>query len=150
MYINVLVQQFTQCLKGFKRVMDPNDFSNIEGNEQDVDQAAKLAVEGKGGSKLKAFWSEVAVCARMAKATIAGQYPMKAREKALLISSLAYVVLPLDAVPDVIPVLGYTDDLVVLGAVVAGLGWEILEFKKWESGNKGDGGDDGEPVPLAA
>lgn len=124
-----------------------NDFYAPEGTEHDVEAAAKLAQEAKGGKKLKAFWSEVSVCARMAKATIAGKYPMKAREKAILVSGLAYVVLPLDAIPDVIPGLGYTDDLVVLGAVVAGLAMEIMAFKKWEI--DGNGGDESPNSPVA-
>jgi uncharacterized membrane protein YkvA (DUF1232 family) len=118
-----------------------------EGTEADVDAAAKLAQEAKGGSKLKAFWSEVSVCARMAKATIAGKYPMKAREKAILISGLAYVVLPIDAIPDVIPGVGYVDDVLVIAGVVAGLTWEILEFKKWEA-NIGNVPD--QPFPAFA
>jgi uncharacterized membrane protein YkvA (DUF1232 family) len=35
--------------------------------------------------------------------------------KAALIGALAYFVLPTDAVPDVLPLIGYTDDAAVLG-----------------------------------
>lgn len=122
-------------------IEDPNNFNAPAGGAQDAEEAGLLAQKSQGGSKLKGFWSEVAICARMAKAALAGEYPMKVREKAMLISGLAYVVLPLDAIPDVIPGLGYIDDIVVISGVVAGLAWEILEFKKWENeGKEGDGG----------
>jgi uncharacterized membrane protein YkvA (DUF1232 family) len=39
--------------------------------------------------------------------------------KAAIYSALGYFILPFDALPDVIPVLGYTDDMGVLGAALA-------------------------------
>ncbi|HYS47936.1 MAG TPA: YkvA family protein [Xanthobacteraceae bacterium] len=38
--------------------------------------------------------------------------------KAALIGALAYFVLPFDAIPDMLPVLGYTDDAAVLATAV--------------------------------
>lgn len=39
--------------------------------------------------------------------------------KAIIISSLGYFISPLDAIPDLVPVVGYTDDLGVLAAAIA-------------------------------
>ena len=38
--------------------------------------------------------------------------------KATLIGAIAYFVLPIDAIPDVLPVLGFTDDAAVLTAAI--------------------------------
>jgi uncharacterized membrane protein YkvA (DUF1232 family) len=38
--------------------------------------------------------------------------------KAVLVGALAYFVLPADAIPDVLPVIGFTDDAAVLAAAV--------------------------------
>ena len=38
--------------------------------------------------------------------------------KAVLVGAIAYFVLPADAIPDVLPVIGYTDDAAVLAAAV--------------------------------
>jgi uncharacterized membrane protein YkvA (DUF1232 family) len=38
--------------------------------------------------------------------------------KASLIGALAYFVLPIDAIPDVLPVLGFTDDAAVLATAI--------------------------------
>ena len=38
--------------------------------------------------------------------------------KATLLGALAYFVLPIDAIPDVLPVLGFTDDAAVLATAV--------------------------------
>ena len=38
--------------------------------------------------------------------------------KATLVAAIAYFVLPLDAIPDALPVLGFTDDAAVLAAAI--------------------------------
>lgn len=38
--------------------------------------------------------------------------------KATLVGAIAYFVLPVDAIPDVLPVLGFTDDAAVLAAAI--------------------------------
>ena len=38
--------------------------------------------------------------------------------KAVIYGALGYFILPLDAIPDVMPGIGYTDDLGVLGAAI--------------------------------
>jgi uncharacterized membrane protein YkvA (DUF1232 family) len=40
------------------------------------------------------------------------------RVKAILVGALAYFVLPSDIIPDVLPVIGYTDDAAVLAAAI--------------------------------
>ena len=45
--------------------------------------------------------------------------------KTIIFSSLAYFILPLDAIPDTIPVIGYTDDLGVLLSALAALEMHI-------------------------
>ena len=38
--------------------------------------------------------------------------------KATLVAAIAYFILPVDAIPDVLPVIGFTDDAAVLAAAV--------------------------------
>ena len=42
--------------------------------------------------------------------------------KAMIMAALAYFVLPVDAIPDFLPVIGYTDDAAVIAAVLAIVG----------------------------
>ena len=44
------------------------------------------------------------------------QTPLKV--KAVLVGALAYFVLPADVIPDILPVVGYTDDAAVLAAAI--------------------------------
>lgn len=56
--------------------------------------------------------------------------------KALAIGSLLYLISPFDAIPDIIPVLGLTDDAAVIVSVVSTLAVEVSKYAK-QSANKG-------------
>lgn len=47
------------------------------------------------------------------------------RARAILIAAVAYFVLPIDAVPDALTVIGFTDDAAVLAAAIAVAGTHI-------------------------
>ena len=74
------------------------------------------------------FWSKAASIMRSAGRTVlepafllyyAAQRPeTPAWAKGVVYGALAYLILPLDAIPDAIPVLGFTDDLGVIAAAV--------------------------------
>lgn len=48
------------------------------------------------------------------------------RVKITLLAALAYFVMPADAVPDILPVLGFTDDAAVMAAAIASVRGSIL------------------------
>lgn len=47
------------------------------------------------------------------------EVPLKA--KSLIVGALSYFILPIDALPDFLPLLGYTDDLSIIAATVKNL-----------------------------
>lgn len=49
------------------------------------------------------------------------------RAKGILLAAIAYLVLPVDAIPDFVPLLGFTDDAAVIAAAVAAVRGEITE-----------------------
>lgn len=50
--------------------------------------------------------------------------------KTVCISALCYLVLPTDSIPDVIPFMGYTDDLLCLSSAIAALSTQIKPHHK--------------------
>ncbi|EGY26281.1 hypothetical protein DA2_1464 [Desulfovibrio sp. A2] len=50
--------------------------------------------------------------------------------KSIIVSALAYFILPIDAVPDIVPVVGYVDDLGALAAAYAAVAMHISEEDK--------------------
>lgn len=53
-----------------------------------------------------------------------------------IISALAYFIFPLDAIPDIAPMIGYVDDLGVLSAAVATLALYINDDVKLKANEK--------------
>jgi uncharacterized membrane protein YkvA (DUF1232 family) len=74
----------------------------------------------------RSFWKKLrGLAARLpfAEDLIAAHYCAFDRQtpihvKAVLVGALAYFVLPTDFIPDVLPVIGYTDDAAVLAAAI--------------------------------
>lgn len=56
-----------------------------------------------------------------------------ARAKALMMAGLAYFVLPTDAIPDVLAVVGFTDDAAVFAALMAVVGRHLRPRHKLEA-----------------
>ncbi len=48
--------------------------------------------------------------------------------KTIVVSALLYFILPIDAVPDIAPLIGYLDDLGVITAVIKFLGSELVQY----------------------
>lgn len=78
------------------------------------------------GSLRRNFWRKLqSVAARIpfGEDLLAAYYGAFDRDtplqvKATLVGAIAYFVLPLDAIPDVVPVLGFTDDAAVLATAI--------------------------------
>lgn len=52
--------------------------------------------------------------------------PMK--YKALIVAAVGYVVLPIDAIPDLIPIVGWTDDLAVASFTMAAMTAVVMAY----------------------
>ena len=56
-------------------------------------------------------------------------YSLSPATWAIIAGALAYVIFPVDIIPDFIPVVGWLDDAFVLGTVMVSLRTEIKQFK---------------------
>lgn len=57
-------------------------------------------------------------------------YVMPWKTKGLILFGLAYFVSPVDAVPDVVPVAGYLDDLLVIAWVLHQINEDVVAYRK--------------------
>jgi len=89
--------------------------------------SAEAAFEGRKDDALRRqFWRKlqgVAASIPFAEELLTAYYCVFDRKtptavKATLVGALAYFVLPIDAVPDFLPVLGFTDDAAFLAAAI--------------------------------
>ena len=93
----------------------------------DFAQSASWRLNGDDGAFRERFWRKtrtVAASIPFAEDLLAAYYCAFDRNtplpvKTSLIGALAYFVLPADVIPDVLPVLGFTDDAAVLATTVS-------------------------------
>ena len=68
----------------------------------------------------------------MLKASFSGEFELPVWAIASIIGAIIYVVSPIDAVPDFIPVAGWLDDAGIVTTAVAGLGTIIAAFLEYK------------------
>ncbi len=88
----------------------------------------------------ESLWSKLGIYARQAGYTViekvlwlyyaTDNQKVPAKAKAVIYGALAYFISPLDAVPDVIPIVGYTDDLSILASAVVTVSFYINDEVK--------------------
>lgn len=77
--------------------------------------------------------SQIEVVFRMLKAYYNKEYRgISSRTLGLLVLGLLYFVLPVDFIPDFIPLVGYIDDLTVILAIFKSLNTDVEKFLEWE------------------
>ena len=69
---------------------------------------------------------------RMIESVMKGEYTLQIWELVKLIGAVAYVLLPLDVIPDFILGLGFSDDILVVKEVLESMANIITRFRMWE------------------
>ena len=62
-----------------------------------------------------------------------GRYRFPLRSALLVFAALAYLVMPLDLIPDALPFVGVIDDAAVFALVLRAIRKDLLPFSQWES-----------------
>lgn len=125
-----LKQQFEKMKHKAEEVMD------------DPDQVKKVAESAWDKAKelkkpLAQVWQQLKSMIRLIRAWISGEYKdVPTTSVIAIIAGLMYLLSPVDLIPDFIPVLGYLDDIFVLGVVFTQVAKDIHNFEAWEA----DGG----------
>ena len=85
----------------------------------------------KKSKKIK-FLDKVKLLVSMLKDHSKQDYYIDDNSLGLIIAALAYLVLPMDLVPDFIPVAGFTDDAAAFALAIRKLSSEIKNYKAWK------------------
>lgn len=84
--------------------------------------------------KLSEYKDEVALVFSMLKDYVSGKYTkVPWRTIAVLVGSLAYVLTPIDLIPDFIPVIGWSDDCLALAGALSFAKMDLEEYKAWKN-----------------
>lgn len=104
----------------------------------DPERAAQLLGEATRKAdaqqgRLDKVWTELGALFRLVRAWAGGRYKQVSLKTIVLVmAALVYFVNPLDIIPDVIPALGFVDDVTVIAYVVNHVRKEIESFLTWE------------------
>ena len=92
-------------------------------SEQDIPRIAQ-DLDGMNRGRIRKIWAEVQLLWTMVKDPQAAW-----SSKAIAIGALLYLVSPIDVIPDVVPVLGLTDDVGVILAAVGSLSYQLTKYR---------------------
>lgn len=96
---------------------------NITG--ADLEEAEKKSIN------LAARKEDFQLLIAMCKDTFSKKYKMDKWNLSVIIGTIVYVISPLDAIPDLVPILGWIDDVTIIGYAVAKLSEEISKYKRF-------------------
>ena len=111
-------------LKRAKKLYEKYKKTNI--TAEDLKKAGKLK------NNLGAVASKFGLLVRMLQADKRGEFKIPTMDKVKIIGAIIYVISTIDAVPDILPIIGFGDDIGVVEYVISKLGSLISEYEKFE------------------
>ena len=116
-----------------KKVVTDNDRVNQVLKQAGVKLSRFTASEESKGKLTQG----IKLMMRMIRSQLNGSYDaFSAKSMFLMVFAIVYFVIPTDMIPDIIPMLGFTDDLTVLYFVMDSISDDIQDFKIWEEDQK--------------
>lgn len=88
---------------------------------------------GLNGDKMQGFREQIGLLSRMLRSYASGQYrdiPWKTLIR--MIAVLIYFVSPIDFIPDLLPIVGLTDDVALVVWLISAIRDDIEKFRLWE------------------
>lgn len=124
-----------QAEKELNKYADEVSQGDVEKTVKDKSKIDKIFEHVKSLAKYK---DEIALVFSMLKDYVKGDYKQVPwRTIAVLVGSLAYVVAPLDLIPDVIPIIGWSDDCLALAGALSFAKIDLEAYKVWKAKRSG-------------
>lgn len=100
-------------------------FNSMRKNASNKDiEKIDANINNMNKGKLKDVWDKILLMIKLIKDPKAAW-----SSKAIAIGALIYVVSPIDAIPDAIPVVGLTDDVAVVLSAVSSLAYALKKYE---------------------
>jgi uncharacterized membrane protein YkvA (DUF1232 family) len=107
---------------------NPDKLSSLIGSVSE-----KLSDMDENKKRVSGFFDKVRTMLRMLRAYINGEYrEIPWRSLLMIIGSLIYFLMPLDLIPDFIPVTGFADDISIIFLVFSSINEDIIAFLEFE------------------
>ena len=113
-----------------KNISDEQKQKTLELSEQLADEFdEKKAEQFSAKNRDKSWYDDFKLMLDM---MLDKEYIISTKTKVVIAGTLAYVILPLDIIPDILPIIGWLDDGFVLSYNIQNLSEEIEEYKKFK------------------
>ncbi|PQO27714.1 YkvA family protein [Blastopirellula marina] len=96
-------------------------------SEADV-EAIREKIRGMNRGPIRKLWNDVMALWRMITDKNASWV-----SRSLALGAIVYLITPIDGVPDLLPLIGLSDDAAVIIAAVAALAWELNKYRQAEA-----------------
>lgn len=107
---------------------DPEKISDLIGSVSE-----KMSDMDGNKKRVSDFFEKVRTMLRMLRAYIRGEYrEIPWKSLLMIIGSLIYFMMPLDLIPDFIPVTGFADDISIIILVFASIDKDVQAFLEYE------------------
>ncbi len=114
-------------------ITELEDFADLDfGGERETEEKTKYIEENlwekleRVGKKIS-FAKDILALVRYMRDPLVSWH-----RKAIVVGALIYFISPIDAIPDIAPLIGYLDDLGVITAVLKFLGHELIPYYNGE------------------
>ena len=115
-------------LKNAKKLYEK--YKKIKITAEDLKKAGKLK------NNLGAVATKFELLVKMVKSDRRGEFKIPTMDKVKIVGAIIYVISTIDAVPDILPIIGFGDDIGVVAYVISKLGNLISEYEKFEMQKK--------------
>ena len=128
--IILICERGSIMLKNAKKLYEKYKKTKITG--EDLKKASKIT------NNLGKISSKFGLLVRMLQADKNGEFKIPTMDKVKIIGAIVYVITTIDAVPDILPIIGFGDDIGVVAYVISKLGSLLSEYEKFEIQKKQD------------
>lgn len=120
-------------INGFKNGAWIDKAKQTIGNPEKIKDLLKQVFSLINKKGLSSVREQIELICSYVKDIMSGKYKDYDMFKLIvLIAALIYVVSPIDLIPDVIPVIGWTDDVAVILWAAREMNSELLKYKEWQ------------------
>ena len=118
---------------GWKRALKVADGVVGDGKRlRDVIEQATMKMFAHADA-LKTILDDLQTIFRLVRAWLKGEYrDVSKKSLVVLVGALIYFLMPFDAIPDFIPVIGLTDDVAIIAMALTAAKTEVEKFREWE------------------
>lgn len=95
--------------------------------------SSHLSEAEQKSANLKESGGDVRLLIDMAKDTLAGRYKMGKWNMSVIAATIAYVIMPVDAIPDIILGVGWLDDITIVTFALSRLRKEADRYMKFKA-----------------